>query len=154
VEAVIMIPLLFLLILMLLQPTILLYNRTVMQNAAAEGTRLLSTRVDTGSYSAEKYEGYIKRRLSSIPPIDIFHAHTGSKTWDIELVGADTGSEVTVKITNKLRPLPLLDMGAALLQITDSNGYITQTVEATAQTQPEWVWNGDSGSPAEWASKW
>lgn len=154
VEAAIMIPLLFLLLLMLLQPSILLYNRVIMQNAAAEGVRLLSTRVDSGTYSAEKYEGYIKRRLASIPPIDIFHAHTGARTWDIVLVGNDNSSKVQVKITNKVRPLPLLDLGASLFGITDSNGYITQTVEVSAPTQPDWVWSNNSGSPAEWASRW
>jgi hypothetical protein len=154
VEAVILIPLLFLLMLMLMQPTILLYNRMVMQNAAAEGCRLLSTRADIAAYSGDKYEGYIKRRLASIPPVDIFHAHTGSETWDIELSGGEASCEVTVRITNKLKPLPLLDLGAALLRLTDGNGYLTQTVEVTLPTQPAWVWNNSSGGPADWAGQW
>ncbi len=154
VEAVVMIPLLFLLLLILLQPAIMLYNHMVMQNAAAEGLRLLSTRADVGSYSAEKYEGFIKRRLTSIPPVDIFHAHTKVKTWDIELTGADESNEVSVKITNKLKPLPLLDLGAGILGITDDDGYLTQTVEAISTTQPAWVWRSGSGLPQEWAAKW
>jgi hypothetical protein len=149
-----MIPLLFLLILMLIQPAILLYNRQVMQNAAAEGCRLLSTRSDVADYSGDKYEAYIKRRLASIPPIDIFHAHTGSRTWDIELIGGELSSEVTVRITNKLKPLPLLDIGSALLRLTDGGGYLTQTVEATLPTQPAWVWNASGGGPADWAGQW
>jgi Flp pilus assembly protein TadG len=154
VEAVIMIPLLFLLVLMLVQPAILLYNRLVMQNAAAEGCRLLSTRSDIAAYSGDKYEGYIKRRLASIPPIDIFHAHTGRKTWDIELSGGETSGEVTVRITNKLKPLPLLDLGASLLRLTDGGGHLTQSVTVTLPTQPDWVWNNGSGGPADWAGQW
>jgi hypothetical protein len=154
VEAVIMIPLLFLLMLMLIQPAILLYNRMVMQNAAAEGCRLLSTRSDIAAYSGDKYEGYVKRRLASIPPVDIFHAHIGSEPWNIELSGGETSSEVTVRITNKLKPLPLLDLGANLLRLTDGSGYLTQTVEVTMPTQPDWAWDNSSGGPADWAAQW
>lgn len=154
VEAAILVPLLFLLFLMLLQPSILLYNRMVMQNAAAEGCRLIATRTDIAAYSGDKYEGYIKRRLASIPPVDIFHAHAGSETWGIELLGTETTPEVTVRITNKLKPLPLLDLGATLLRLTDANGYLTQTVELTLPTQPDWVWNNKSGFPEDWARRW
>ena len=154
VEAAILIPILFLLLLLLLQPAILLYNRMVMQNAAAEGCRLLSTRTDIGEYNEEKYEGYIKRRLASIPPIDIFHAHTGGKTWEISLIGGESSSEVTVRITNRLKPLPLLGWGASLLRLTDSNGYLVQTVEVTMPTQPDWVWSNGKGGPADWTTQW
>ena len=154
VEAAIMIPVLFLLLLLLLQPGILLYNRIVMQNAAAEGCRLLSTRADIANYSGDKYQGYVKRRLSSIPPVDIFHAHTGNDTWNIELIGGETSIEVTVRITNKLKPLPLLDLGASLMRLTDGDGFLTQVVEVTMPTQPEWAWDNSSGGPADWASQW
>jgi Flp pilus assembly protein TadG len=154
VEAAVMIPVLFLLLLLLIQPAILLYNRVVMENAAAEGCRLLATRADVAAYSGDKYEGYVKRRLAAIPPVDIFHAHTGQKTWDIELVGGEASSEVTVRITNKLKPLPLIDLGAALLRLVDGGGFLTQTVEVTLPTQPSWVWANSSGGPADWASQW
>ena len=154
VEAAIMIPILFLLLLLLIQPAILLYNRMVMQNAAAEGCRLLSTRVDIANYSGDKYEGYVKRRLASIPPVDIFHAHTGSNTWEIELIGGETSNEVTVRITNHLKPLPLLDFGASLLHLTDAQGYLIQVVEVTMPTQPDWVWTNSKGGPADWAAQW
>lgn len=153
VEAVILIPLLFLLLLMLIQPGILLYNRIVMQNAATEGLRLLSTRADIGSYSAQKYEGYVERRLASIPAIDIFHVGGTGDTWDIELTGADASDEVSIRITNTLKPLPLLDFGAVLLRLTDTNGYLVQEVEVSGPTQPDWVWSG-GGSPSEWAAQW
>ena len=154
VEAAILIPVLFLLLLLLIQPAILLYNRMVMQNAAAEACRLLSTQADTGEHSAEKYEAYVKRRLASIPSIDIFHAHVGENTWKIELIGGESSSEVTVRITNKLKPLPLLDLGASLLRLTDAQGYLVQIVEVTMPTQPDWVWSNGKGGPSDWAAQW
>ena len=43
-EAAVLIPVLFTALLLLLQPGILLYDRMVMQGAAAEGCRLLATK--------------------------------------------------------------------------------------------------------------
>jgi hypothetical protein len=154
VEAAYLIPLVFLLILLLCQPVILLYNRMVMENAAAEGCRLLATRTTMGAYSQDKYEGEIKRRLAAIPPVDIFHAHVGNKTWDIALSGDENSQSVSIRITNKLRPLPLLGWGSQLLGMCDAQGYLTQEVEATLPTQPGWVWNNSGGGPADWVRQW
>ncbi|MDR3037655.1 MAG: pilus assembly protein [Coriobacteriales bacterium] len=154
VEAAFLIPVLFLLLLLLCQPMILLYNHMVMQNAAAEGCRLLATKTAQGVYSDEKYEGYIKRRLAAIPPIDIFHAHTGAKTWDIQMTGDESSEQVSVRIVNKARPLPLLGWGSNLLGMTDAEGFLTQTVEVSLPTQPAWVWSGDAGGPADWVQQW
>ena len=46
VEAAIAIPVMFLLLLLLIQPGIVLYDRLVMGNAAAEACRLLATATD------------------------------------------------------------------------------------------------------------
>jgi len=153
VEAAILLPLFFVLLLVVCQPVILLYNLTVMDNAAAEGCRLLSTKTAQGIYAQDKYEGYVKRRLAAIPPIDIFHAHTGAQAWDIGLVGDENATQVTVRITNKLKPLPLLGWGTQLLGMCDSEGYLTQEVERTQPTQPVWVWGNSEGGPAEWVQQ-
>ena len=153
VEAAYLVPILFLLLLMLCQPMILLYNHMVMSGAAAEGCRLLATKTIVGTYSEEKYEGYIKRRLAAIPPVDIFHAHVGVKTWDIQMEGDENSPTVTVRITNRLKSLPLLGWAAGLLGMCDENGYIVQTVEVSAPTQPDWVWNNGSGGPAQWTTQ-
>lgn len=154
VEAAYLIPVLFLLLLLLCQPIILLYNHMVMNGAASEACRLLSTKTSVGAYSDDKYEGYVKRRLAAIPPLDIFHAHTGAKTWDITMEGDESTSNVTVRITNKLKPLPLLDLGAGLLGLCDEEGYLVQTVEVTAPTQPSWVWGGENSGPTQWTTQW
>lgn len=150
VEAAYLIPVLLLLLLLLLQPMILLYNRMVMENAAAEGCRLLATATQQGAYSQEKYESYIKRRLAAIPPVDIFHVHTDGTTWDITLKGNESTSEVSVYIVNRLRPLPLIGWGAAFLGMTDASGYLVQEVRITMPTQPSWVQNSGGNDPEGW----
>jgi Flp pilus assembly protein TadG len=150
VEAAFLIPILMLLILLLCQPIILLYNRMVMESAATEACRLLATGTSQGAYTNDKYEGYVKRRLAAIPPIDIFHAHAGSKTWDILLTGQDSSQTTGVQITNKLKPLPLLGWGTQLLGMCDTDGYLTQEVKVSMPTQPVWAWQNSSGSPADW----
>ena len=153
VEAAIMIPIVFLLLLLLAQPAILLYNQIVMENAAAEGCRLLSTRTEFGAYSGDKYVGYVKRRLAAVPPLDIFHASASGAEWQIELIGDESSDMVSVRITNRLRPLPIIGWGAALLGLTDSSGYIVQTVEVSMPTQPNWAFK-DGGDPSTWPTQW
>ncbi|MCL2529976.1 MAG: pilus assembly protein [Coriobacteriia bacterium] len=147
VEAAYLIPILMLLILMLVQPMILLYNRMVMENAAAEGCRLLVTATSIGNYSDEKYEGYIERRLAAIPPVDIFHVHGSGCTWVITLEGNELTSEVSVTIENQVKLLPLIGWGASLLGLTNANNNFEQKVTVTMPTQPNWVVAND---PTGW----
>jgi Flp pilus assembly protein TadG len=150
VEAAFLIPILMLLLLMLCQPIIMLYNRMIMEDAASEACRLLATGTSQGAYSDDKYQGYVKRRLAAIPPIDIFHAHVGSETWDIQLNGNESSATSEVIITNKLKPLPLLGWGTQLLGMCDADGYLTQKVAVSMPTQPNWVWQNSNGGPADW----
>jgi hypothetical protein len=150
----VLIPLLFLLVLMLCQPAILLYNRMVMQNAAYEGCRLLATKTVQGDHSDERYEEYIRRRLGAIPPIDIFHVRGSERSWTIEQEGDENTAVVSVRIVNKVRPLPLLGWGAELLGMCDGQGYLTQEVVARASSQPDWVRNDGVGTPQDWVTQW
>ena len=72
VEAAFALPVLMVLFLLLLQPGIILYDRIVMEGAAAEGCRLIATAADPGQVE----EDYIRRRLSAVPQADIFHVHS------------------------------------------------------------------------------
>lgn len=65
VEGAFLIPVILLMMMLLIQPGILLYNRVVMQSAASEGCRLISMRPSGDSPDA--YEGYVIRRLGSVP---------------------------------------------------------------------------------------
>ncbi len=151
VEAAYLIPLVFLCLLLLLQPGIILYDRMVMSAAAAEGCRLLATKTDAAGESAEACEAYILRRLSAVPQQDQFHIHGSSCSWDIELTGDETSTTVQVTIQNSIRLLPLLDAGGVLLGLCDSSGAYTFAVTSSASTQPSWaVGSSDEIDPNAW----
>ena len=155
VEAVFVLPILFVLVLLLVQPGIVLYDRMVMQAAAAEGCRLLATSTDAYGTSADSCEAFIRHRLASIPSVACFHVHEGSCTWDIDLSGSESSSTTSVSITNEVRPLPLFDSAAVLLGLANANGNIEVKVSVSMPTQPDWVWSGEAGSsPKDWAGAW
>ena len=153
VEMAVMIPILFLLFLMLFQPVILLYNKMIMENAASEACRLLSTRTELSNYSDDRYQGYVSRRLAAIPPLDIFHASTSGKAWEITLDGDESSSTVTVIIVNHAKPLPIIGWGASMLGLLE-DGYLVQTVSVSMPTQPEWAFGSGVGSPSDWTRQW
>ncbi|MBQ9021128.1 MAG: pilus assembly protein [Eggerthellaceae bacterium] len=151
VEAAFAIPIVFVLLLLLLQPGIILYDRMVMRSAAAEGCRLLATRSLGASLSDDQCIGIIKRQLSAIPPHDLFHIHHSGCSWDIGLEGDETASEVGVSISNRIHLLPLFDAFGATLGIADAQGCLSIHVEERAPTQAPWVQGSKSGlNPSEW----
>lgn len=147
VEAAFAIPILMILILLLLQPGIVLYDRIVMHGAAEEGCRLLATSDGSG----QSNEDYIRRRLSAVPQVDIFHIHSGGCSWNIELDGDEGQDEVSVRISNELKPLPLLDSAMALAGLLNGNGNLEIEVSASQKTQPDWVDSAAEGrDPDSW----
>ena len=56
--------------------------------------------------------------------------------------------------TAEVKPLPLFDAGAVLLGFANDRGNIVVKVSETYQTQPEWVGNVSTGSPAAWVGAW
>ncbi len=152
VEAAVAIPVLFLLLLVLLQPGIVLYDRLVMSSAAAEGCRLLTTA--TGDMTGS-CEAFVRHRLAAVPQHECFHVHDGDCSWNIELSGNESSQVVTVRIANELRPLPLFDAGAKLLGLTNGSGNLEIEESVTMQTQPDWVASTDLGlNPSSWIGAW
>ena len=129
-----------LLLALLLQPAFLLYTRSVMQQAAAEGARALATR-EVGSAG----EAYVKRRLRAVPDVAAFH--TGE--WEIELSGDSTSREVRVGVEGRLCPLPLLGVLAQMLGEPDGDEVVLR-VEATGGARPDWL----EGGYGEWITMW
>lgn len=153
VEAAFAIPIVFLLLLLITQPAIIWYDRMIMEEAAAEGCRLLATAglAESGSTA----EDYIRRRLSAIPQVPWFHVHEGSCSYEISLEGNEASEDVTVTLKNELRPLPLLGSGATLLSLTNASGCLEIVVTKSFRTQPDWVWSATGGeSPGAWVGKW
>ena len=155
VEAAVVIPILFLLMLMLLQPGIVLYDRVVMGNAAAEACRLLATKTDAAGSMGASCEAFVRHRLSAIPQHDCFHVHGGNCSWQISLAGDEGCESVTVRIVNELRPLPLFDAGAKLLGLTNGAGNLEIEESVTMPTQPAWASSVEGGlSPSTWVGAW
>lgn len=154
-EAAIVMPVLFLLLLMLLQPGIVLYDRMVMRGAAAEACRLLATGTDAYGPMEASCEAFVRHRLAAVPQHDCFHVHGGRCSWQIELSGDESSQTTTVSIRNELRPLPLFDAGAALLGMTNAAGNLEIRESVTVSTQPGWASSSPLGlSPAEWIGGW
>lgn len=153
VEAAFSLPVVFLLLLMLAQPAIVLYDRIVMENAAAESCRMLTT-----AGSAEKgtiAEDCVRRRLASIPQVAWFHVHDGECSYKITLSGGESAKSVEVTIKNELAPLPLIDGAATLFGATNNKGHLVITVTKSLPTQPSWVRDamGDK-APDAWIGAW
>ena len=155
VEAALAIPVLFVALLLPLQPGILLYDRMVMQAAAAEGCRLLATKTSALGDMDGSCEAFVRHRLGAIPPHDSFHLHRGGCSWDIVLEGSETSQTVRVTIGNDVRPLPLLDAAAVLLGMTDAAGNLHLEVSASLPTQPAWIDGAEVGrDPSAWIGAW
>ena len=155
VEAAIAIPILFILMLLLLQPAIVLYDRVVMGNAAAEACRLIATSTDALGSMSGSSEAFVRHRLAAIPQHECFHAHEDGCSWDIELSGDESSGVVTVRIANELKPLPLFDAGSTFLGLTNGRGHLVIEESVSMPTQPDWVSSSPEGTdPASWIGAW
>lgn len=155
VEGAFVIPIVFVLLLLLMQPGILLYDRIVMNAAAAEGCRMLATRSSASGADAAAYEEAIRRHLGAIPQQENFHRHAGGCSWRIQLEGDEHATSVRVRIEGSVKLLPLIDLGGTLLGVADSDGSVKLVSEASAPTQDSWVAGSEFGmSPSQWVGKW
>ena len=153
VEAAFLIPVLLLCLMLLIQPGILLYDRMVMHAAAAEGCRMLETK--PAGDSSEPYEGFVLRGLASVPQQENFHVHESGCSWEVELSGDETSSEVSVRITGEVRPLPLFDWGAKALGIVNGKGNFEVETEVSLELRPEWQGDSEQGlDPEGWIDQW
>ena len=150
-EAVFVIPLLLLLLVVLLQPAIILYDRMIMSNAAAEGCRLLATRTNVGmGYAAqERFEEAIKHKLASIPPIALFHVHDSHCSWQVKLEGDEEFLFTTVFISTDIKLLPGFNLVAKLAGKLNKDGTYTIAVEQGAPALPQNI-DSDALFSYEW----
>ena len=144
VEAALFVPVFMLLLALLLQPVFLLYTRASMQQAAAEGVRLLSTREGSGAATDDACVEYVKRRLAAVPDVPAFH--TGE--WEVEVMG-DASGKASVKVVGHLRPLPLIGVLASALGEADGD-CVVLTVEASGGARPSWL----EGGYCDWVKVW
>ena len=135
IEAAVMIPLLFLLMLLLIQPGIILYDLCVMNYAASETCRVLSTSNDEGI--SKICEPYAKRRLSAIPQQDNFHLHSGGCSYEIEFNGNQNSQTVNVVIKNQLKPLPIIGFISSIFGMLNENQCFLIQAESSQDLKPD-----------------
>jgi hypothetical protein len=154
VEGAFLIPLILILLMLLIQPGILLYNRLIMQSAAAEGCRLLATR-PTGTYgSQDAFEGTVLRHLGAVPQQENFHVHESGCSWKVTFEGNESSERVSVSIENQVKPLPFFDFGAGVLGLTNGEGNFYQKVQVSQRAKSAWVLENDLGlSPEKWVAQ-
>ena len=144
-----LLPVVFLGMLVSAQPAIALYDRLVMQSAAAEGCRVLETLAEGQEDTAR---AYVERRLQAVPQVDIFHV--GS--WEIELSGAgQQDDEVSVKITHAFKPLPLVAVGLNVTGFADDSGMVVQSAVKTERLRDAWLLKSEFASNyGDWLNRW
>lgn len=147
VEAAFLLPTFLTLLLLALQPCCLLYTRAVMENAAAEGVRLMAT---SESASDDALEAFVQRRLGAVPDLAIFH-EGDSLTWDISFVKASkNGGSGRVCIEGSVRPLPVLGAFVGAWGAPDDAGNVKLKVEVAYKGRPSWL----EGNYDSWVSSW
>lgn len=146
VEAAFLLPVFFTVLGLLLQPSLLLYNRCIMNEAASEGCRLIATNTNDDATT----RAYILRRLAAIPDVAVFH---DGDDWDISWSGGELGQSVTVTIVNRARPLPLFGVLAGLASAKSKDGQLEQRVEVSSSLAPDWA-SGLGSKPSDWIRKW
>lgn len=144
-----MLPSLFIVFALMLQPGLILYSRICMYSAASEACRLYAVQAEAGSgrYAEDRYREFIEHRLSAIPYIDIFHLG-GEDGWDISY--AQDSDCVEVKIVHALKPLPLLGVTGAALGDLQADGSVRVEVSSRSQIRPHWL----KGGYSDWQSQW
>lgn len=148
VEAAACLPVAMLLLAMLLQPAFLLYTRAVMQQAAAEGTRVLATREEDGIADDEACRAYVLRRLAAVPNVPAFHVGAADG-WEVAVAGGAATNDVSVEVVGRIRPLPLVGVMAGMLGEVDGDEVVLR-VQVTSSTRPAWL----KGGYRDWISMW
>ncbi len=151
VESALLIPALLGVILLMIQPGIVLYDRIVMKDAAAQACRVLMTQG-----FGEDVDAFVRRRLGSVPQQDAFHVHTGSEcSWDIAWSGGPGSATVQVTIGNEITPLPLIGFGTALFGALNEDGNLAFSVTVELPVQDSWALQTGAGTnPSAWIGAW
>ncbi len=147
VEAAFALPLLLALFALLLQPAVLLYDRCVMQSAAAETCRLAAL----GSCSDEAVRAFAIRRLEALPALDLFH--TSACAWEVQLGEGEGSGSASVCIEGHVKTLLLLGISASSMTEAAGDGCALMRCELVSALRPAWL--GDEvASPSEWIGQW
>ena len=146
VEAAFLLPILFVVFGLLLQPVVLLYTRGVMNSAAAEGCRLSATATNNADV-----ESFVRRRLGLVPNLSLFH-NGGNASWKIEC-SCGKSDTYTVAISHEATVLPLLGISAGLVAKMQDASTVKQEVNISLPVHAAWYADEDK-SASDWIKKW
>lgn len=153
VEAALIIPIIFILMLLLIQPGIILYDLCIMNSAASETCRVLSTSDDENI--SKICEPFIRRRLSGIPQQDNFHVHSDGCSYEFEFNGNQNSELVSVQIKNEVKPLPLIGFLSNIFGILNANNCFEIIATSEQKLKPSWTINSPYGNnPEKWVGGW
>lgn len=144
-----LLPCLFVLLLLALQPVCLLYTRAIMEAAAASGARLMVTGENV---SDESCRAFVVRQLAAVPNVVIFHAG-GPLSWDVEFTHAgegDAAGAVRVSVRGYVRLLPVLGAFAPVFGATNAQGDVELSVDVSYRARPDWLEGGYDAWIAAW----
>lgn len=150
-EAAVALPVVFLLVLLLVQPG----HRAVRPHGHGRcGGRGLPASGDERRRCGD-LRGVRAPPLGGDPALDVFHVHDSGCTWEVRCEGGGAADVARVTVRTEVRPLPLLDGGATLLGMVNERGNLVVEVTATAPTRASWAQeslNGASvnGKAGEW----
>lgn len=147
VEAAFALPVIFALMGLLLQPAVLLYDRCIMQSAAAETCRLVAT----GSCGSVAAQGFALRRLAAVPALDLFH--TQACAWGVQVEDAGASGCATVSIKGHVKTLPLLGITASTMTSAEPDGCALLSCEVSSRLHPTWLADAQ-GTAQEWIALW
>ena len=146
VEAAFLLPTFLALVALAVQPVCVLYTRSVMESAASQTARLMTT---WGEEDLDACRAFALRRLGAVPDVSIFH-EGGPLAWDIELAPASSGGSVRVRIEGRLRLLPVIGVFASAMGEADGTGGRSLVSEVAYDARPAWV----EGVYESWIERW
>ncbi len=129
IEAAFILPVVLLIIGLTIQPMLYLYTKAMMQEACLEGVRYATTQDKD-----ELLVRYVRRRLESIPPMEIFHSG-GQGEWDIEVVRSERS--IYIAVGSIMKPIPVLG-NPSLLVLPSKEGGLYVEANATCDLSPSW----------------
>lgn len=147
VEAAFLLPVLFFLIGLLLQPALLLYTRCVMNSASAETCRVAAT----ATCGDEALEQFARRRLAAVPQLGVLHSRDCD--WELSVVADPVQGSSSVAVEGHVKPLPLLGLMTGFVVMSADDGCLLLQASSSCELWPDWMQRVD-GAPEDWISRW
>lgn len=144
VEAAVLLPIALMLVALLVQPVCVLYTKAVMAATAGELVRVAATFRGTD----DALRAFALRRLAAVPDVSVFH-EGGRDAWEVEVGGPDEEGVVTVTVTGRARPLPVLGVLASALGRVEGGSVILES-RVSGPARAEWI----EGGYDAWIEMW